>query len=229
MENPRAYEQLVKRVEELEKQLKERPDKEEMMRDLRKDLLNYNDKMRSEGDITLKKNFIIRNRKGEIPGSENDNDNTLSMYFNDVKMGRINHIFLGDNSVKGDFRNNALLGRVVHREDAPNILNNGGIQFQLIRDEDLDNRAKIKNEDSLIPQITLHASEAYGLSKGEAVVLWGTGVGGAVQLGQIYGGSYRAIAINNDGIFIYNIPTSDPGVAGQIWRDSNKFLKISTG
>lgn len=226
MENPRAYEQLVKRVEELEKQIKERPNKDDVMRDLRKDLLNYDDKIRSQGDITLKRNFIIRNRKGMVPGQEHPMDNSVVMYFNEELPARFNHIFLGDNSVKGDFRNNCLASRVVYKEGAPDVFNNGAVQFMLIRKEDLKPDGTIKNEG--IPQITIHPIEAYGLGlkDGEVVSLLGTGENGVAQIGYV-DSTAKYMQFSKSGIFFIGLPTSDPGVAGAVWNDTGT-LKISS-
>ena len=41
-------------------------------------------------------------------------------------------------------------------------------------------------------------------------------------------GSFGSLQINGAAIDFSNVPTSDPGIAGRVWRDGTD-LKISTG
>ena len=65
------YEELTKKVEELEKELKSRPTKEELLREIRKDLSVYDNDIKTEKSLVLKENAYIKNRKGIYDWTEN--------------------------------------------------------------------------------------------------------------------------------------------------------------
>ena len=55
-----------------------------------------------------------------------------------------------------------------------------------------------------------------------------TDVGGGVTGSSTSTGSFGSLQINGAAIDFSNVPTSDPGIAGRVWRDGTD-LKISTG
>ena len=107
-------EQLEQKVAQLERKLEQMSSKEEIIRDMENRLGVYDDTIRSDnGKIVLKKNFIIENRRGvdspNDPGTISPKtDNTVTMFFNDKLPGRINGIYIGDASAKGNFNNSTV-------------------------------------------------------------------------------------------------------------------------
>ena len=135
-------EQLEQKIAQLERKLEQMSSKEEIIRDMENRLGVYDDTIRSDnGELILKKNFVINSRKGKIVGSRNPGvdpktDNVVTFSFNDRQSGRLNHIFLGDASAEAGFRNSVLSGTAVVAEDVDKrITNNGKIQFSLYRED----------------------------------------------------------------------------------------------
>jgi len=85
------YEELTKKVEELEKELKSRPTKEELLREIRKDLSVYDNDIKTEKSLVLKQNAYIKNRKGIYDWVEN----VLAMNFNNTRIDKQNQIIIG--------------------------------------------------------------------------------------------------------------------------------------
>ena len=90
-QNKKSYEELVKRVEQLEKKLEQRPTVEGTYRNLRKDLTSYDDFVKTEKDIVFKKNAYIKNRRGVYDWAEN----VLALGFNETKPDKLNQIQIG--------------------------------------------------------------------------------------------------------------------------------------
>ena len=138
--------QLEKEVRELKRKLDQRPDKQEIVQEVKRQLSAYEDEIRSDkGKIKMKKNFVMENRKGKLAEEEGGDpkiDNVMQMYFND-KDARLNHIFIGSASKEG-YRNTSVIGNsVVHKTDlGDGIPNNGTIQFGIYYDDELDDRQR---------------------------------------------------------------------------------------
>lgn len=111
-----TYEQLVKKVEELEKQLKEKTTKEEVYRDLRKNLGSYDDRFKTEKTITLKNNAYVKNRKGIFDWT----GNVLALGFNNTDPSKLNQIQIGldrDENTRESIRETSTLFLVAKRND----------------------------------------------------------------------------------------------------------------
>lgn len=235
-ENLNKLEKLERKVEELERKLQEKANKEETIREMEARLAGYQDVLRTEKDIILKKNFVVENRKAQKTGINEiildpDVDNVVLQYFNHRKPRGLNHIFLGTASREGKNFNNTFQAVAIKNDDAPNIPNNGTIQFILLRDDYLKKDGTMDTTKSF-PQIFIAPTEHYGFpDKGEIVGVSGSGVGGFAQLTYMESPTktetLKGVIIDKDGIKLSTLPTSDPGITGVIWRDGNT-LKIST-
>ena len=169
MEEGNKLEKLERKVEELERKLQEKTSLEDTVREMEKRLMLYEDKIRSDkGEIVLKKNFVIKNRKGAAIDKgagiiDPNRDNTVTMFFNDKREGRINNLFIGSNSALGDFNSQTISIEVIKKDDIGSVNvpvtpaqkeffnydsntiktenpNNGRIQAILYREKDLDER-----------------------------------------------------------------------------------------
>ena len=200
---------LEQRIAELERKIEQMSSKEEIIRDMENRLGVYDDTIRSDkGDIVLKKNFVIRNRRGIkdpklSPGVDPKKDNVVSFAFNEREDGRLNHIFLGDASLEGDFRNSVLSGTVVVADDIDKtIANNGRIQFRLLRED------KVGNDGLPIPQtfpnisVFTRESETKDISKpGDNVNLIASREYGEVNLFYVSDNwDYHRLSVGKDGV-----------------------------
>jgi len=91
IKNEKSYEELVKRVEELEAKVKKTPTTEETYRETRKTLGSYDDRIKTEKEIILKNNAYIKNRKGIFDWAEN----VLAITFNNTNPQKLNQIQIG--------------------------------------------------------------------------------------------------------------------------------------
>ncbi len=228
-------EKLERKIKELEKKIENQPKQEERIKEVQSRLAGYQDVIRSDkGEIYLKKNLVIQNRKGDIPRHEGKNDNSFAIYFNDQDKDRLNHIFLGTNSVKGFNNNSVIQGIVRKRDDAPNIPNNGSVQFVLFREKDITSEGTLVS--TKVPQISLQPLEILNLSAYPDLDNTGDYVSLYSENGMIgFGRGFNFIYLNNNGLQFKNLiskksflPTSNPGVEGVVWND-NGTLKISSG
>lgn len=198
-------EQLEQKVQDLERKLEEKTSLEDAVREMEKRLNVYEEKIRSDkGEINLKKNFVIKNRKGKIPGRSDNEDNVITMYFNDIKTGDLNHIYMGTAAADGYFNNSVFSGFVTRKENAPNILNNGTIQFSLIRDEDIDSEGRLKPTLRTEPNISIYAQEIDGTSaEGDSINIVSRREGGRAYLYHINEttGDYNRIVVDRDGFW----------------------------
>ena len=244
--------ELEKKVELLEQKLNEKVSGREMFNKVEGRFETYGEPIRSEkGEMALRKNLVIKNRKGKVSGYESGiNDSIFSIYFNNKEESRFNHIFLGTNSAEGDNRCAMLQGITIHDKDAPNIQNNGAIQFALVDKDKLDEKGGIK--DNSLAQLAIQKSTIWdrNVEDGELVAITGTGKGGAVYLQYIYYDEdekdYKgnALVLDKNGIitdanfqmfrslfvdgavFLRGLPTTQPETSGQLWN-SNGTIKIS--
>jgi hypothetical protein len=68
---------------------------------------------------------------------------------------------------------------------------------------------------------------ALGTSYGARAEVTGEGENGGVQLSYYDDdGSILAFVLDKDGIQIYGLPTSDPGIGNKLWNDGG-FIKIT--
>ncbi len=234
--NENKLEKLERKVEELERQLKDKTSKDEATREVQARLGGYQDHVRSDrGEIRLKKNFGIKNRRGAIPGQDSDViDNVITLAFDEQKQGRLNHIFLGTESVQGNINCSVLQGVVVRKNDAPNIPNNGIVQFVLVNEDDLTSDGIVDTSKQL-PQFQLLSKKLDGEElNGEAITMIGTGEDGDANLYYIKDmnaamtGNWKRLWLNKNGLNIQGLPTSDPEIANVVWNDEGT-LKISSG
>lgn len=151
---------LEEDVRKMEREVEKLPHREELIDDVIRRLRAYEDGIRTDkGRITMKKNFIIENRKGikdpdASPGVDPQKDNVVQMYFNEKRDGRLNHIFIGDASMEGFFNTSVISGRVVQKDDVDlDIANNGTIQLILYKDRKKDDGDD--NYTDLVPSSSL--------------------------------------------------------------------------
>ena len=231
IETKNKLEQLEKKVEEMERQLKQKTTLENTVKEMEKRLMIYEDKIRSDkGEVTLKKNFVIKNRKGKVPGRDDDNvDNTVIMYFNGRRTGDLNSIILGSASA-GGFHNNSLVSlEVAQKNDVEPSANNGKIQMFLVR-EDQDRDTTLSNLviGDLRGQNTTDDPNSIPDEDGVFAYLTGTDDGTAAIANYNYStGDFNYVEVTKDNILIQGIPESDPEVDGAIYND-NGTLKISS-
>ncbi len=259
--NENKLEKLEKKVQELERKLQEKTSKDEATREMQARLAGYQDMVRSDkGDITLKKNFVIKSRKGKrdpekSPGIDPQRDNVATFSFNDRESGRLNHIFIGDASLEGGFRNSVLGGTAIVAEDVDKrIPNNGKIQFKLAREDDLDKDGVMKAGTlNNIDIFTREGATGDTSIPGDMVSIIALREGGEVNLYYLADDwHYHRLAVGKNGVGIgqgnglvdggigpvnkvlttkidlADLPTTDPSEAGAIWNDSGT-LKISLG
>ncbi len=250
IEHGSKIEQLERKITELERKVAELPKKDEIIGDLETRLANYETDLRSDkGEIILRKNLSIKNRRAmeseHLSGIVNPaTDNAFSISFNKKMEGRLNHIFLGYDSLGGNYNNSVLSGAVVAKDGVPDITfqgqkmpnpNNGTIQFKVYNEENMKNgRPDASSNDGGQPNIVVSSRKNFIGQQGvDGVVsqLIGTGLNPYVSIGTYVGNSQSAstfVACDKDNVLISGIPTSDPEVANALWRDEND-LKISTG
>jgi len=232
IETKNKLEKLEQKVEEMERQLKQKTTLENTVKEMEKRLMIYEDKIRSDkGEVTLKKNFVIKNRKGKIPGrSGKIEDNTVLMYFNERRTGDLNSIIFGSASA-GGFNNNSLLSfEAMQKDDVDLSANNGKIQMFLTRgDEKTTDVVTHLAIGDVRGQNTTSNPNLIPDEDGVFAQLVGTDDGTATIAHYNYStGKETYIKATKDGIEIPDIPTSDPAVEGIIYSDSGT-LKISSG
>ncbi len=244
-------EQLERKVHELERKLEEKPDKDEATRDIEDRLSGYQESVRSDrGDLKLKKNFVIENRKAIETTSIDGKllpevDNSATLYFNDAKKSRLNHMFLGYASAKGFYNTAFLSGAAVSKEGIGDIRfegdvlenpHNGVIQFKVYHEKHLGGNGmpRPNSPDGSQPNIIIAKRGLFMGQKGiEGVVaqIQGTGENPYASMGAFVGASKTPatfVSCDKDNVYIAGIPAADPGVEGAIWRDGTT-LKISLG
>ena len=92
IETKNKLEQLEKKVEEMERQLKQKTTLENTVKEMEKRLMIYEDKIRSDrGEVVLKKNAKIRSRRGIYKWAEN----VLSLSFFNTNPDKLNQIQIG--------------------------------------------------------------------------------------------------------------------------------------
>jgi len=250
MEEGNKLEKLERKVEELERKLQEKTSMEETVREMEKRLTLYEDKIMSDkGEITLKKNFVIKNRKAiEHTSAEGrinpETDNSALFYFNNYEKGRLNHIFFGSASAEGLLNTSLLSTSLVIKDDIKKIKingdiyenpSNGNFTVKLFHDKYLKKGMPgINSPDGNQPNIVIANRGLFeGQSGVEGVVaqLTGTGKNPYASIGTFVEDSTTPstfVACDKDNVYIAGIPASDPGVPGAIWRDGT-ILKISLG
>lgn len=213
-------EQLEKRINDLERKLEKMVSMEDVNRETEKRLNTYESNIRSDrGDVTLKKNFVIKNRKGiqdtqRSPGVEPEKDNVVTMYFNERNTGRLNHIFLGDSALSGgNYNNSVLSGTVVHKDDVISTNpNNGRVQFSLVREDYLKGDGTLKPGLTSVANFAIFAEEVGGEGKtGDSVGMYSRG---------------DSSASSGSGSYVYHINT-DTGDYNSIQVDKDGFWKES--
>ena len=240
IETKNKLEQLEKKVEEMERQLKQKTTLENTVKEMEKRLMIYEDKIRSDkGEVTLKKNFVIKNRKGDVSGGQNSG-NTSTMSFNERTKGTFNHIFIGNEGSRGSNRTNTIGLYAIKQDDLPNIMRNGTIQLMVCYTDDLDSKGVVSK--GFVNLFIVDIKSYYGQlvedglissapdDEGIAAQLNGRGKDGFAALAHYEdtGVLNTAISAYKDNIVIQGIPTSDPSVAGAIYNDAGT-LKISSG
>ncbi len=158
-EDKNKLEKLEDKVEQLERQLQEKTSKEEAIQEMEARLAGYQDILRSDqGGLILKKNFVVENRKGIrsklTQQLRPEVDNVAAFYFNDDIPSRLNHIFLGTASLQGKNTTSVIQGIAIKKEEAPEIVNNGSIQFVVATPDMLDSQGVIK--DTITPHIQVY-------------------------------------------------------------------------
>jgi hypothetical protein len=249
--NENKLEQLERKVQELERKLEQKTSKDDSVREVEARLAGYQDHVRSDkGEVILKKNFVIENRKAlkdtTIEGKISpDTDNSATLYFNNVDRSRLNHLFLGYASAKGNYNTSVLSGAVVNKENIPRVKidgenypnpNNGIIQFKVFHQKYFDSNGLpiYTSPDGGQPNIVVGERGLFAGQEGvEGVVsqVVGTGKNPYASIGTFVEDNTTPstfVACDKDNVYIYGIPTSDPGVAGAIWNSSGT-LKISSG
>ncbi len=249
--NENKLEQLERKVQELERKLKDRDGKRDTVREVEARFAGYQDVVRSDkGQIYLKKNFVIENRKAmEASDLEGriapDVDNSTTLHFNNSEVSRLNHLFLGYASAKGQYNTALLAGAATVKENIADVTskgetyknpNNGRIQLKVYHEKYFndDGRPEPTSPDGGQPNLTIANRELFTGQEGtEGVVaqLIGTGKNPYSSIGVFVEDSLNPstfLACDKDNVYIYGIPSSDPGVAGAIFRDGTA-LKISLG
>jgi len=183
--------------------------------------------------------FRMTNRPGQNLGADNDPLSTgfvkvfsmVESYFQkapSVEKG-INAFILGRRG-DGGMRNASLIELTArHVVEISNDLgqNNGAIKLRITRED----------EDPATDNTGVTVADAGTLGKdleGNVVRVAGDGESGGVTIAWLSSkdqspsaAPYR-IQIRSDGIFMFGLPTADPGVAGAVYR-SGVNLRISTG
>ncbi len=231
--NENKLEQLERKVQELERKLEQKTSKDDSVREIEARLAGYQDHVRSDkGEIRLKKNFKIENRRGEVPGQTSPIDNAVTFSFDSQKKGRLNHIFIGTESIKGNNHCSVIQGVVVNKNDAPNIGNNGRIEFGLYNEEDFNNDGVLIPEKGA-PQFQILSLKSFGLI-GRGASLSGFSENGFASLvhadtsEDMFNNNNKYLSVTKDGVVIKGLPTSDPEVENAVWNDGGT-LKISSG
>ena len=154
-DNKNKLEKLERKVRELEREIEKLPDKDEVISDIKNRLMGYEDGIRTdEGSLTMKKNFILENRKAirdrdDEGGIDPQKDNVVPMYFNEKRDGRLNHIFIGDASVEGFFNTSVFSASATQKEDVDlDNLNNGTLQLLLMKERDNEGDVSYKSKPS---------------------------------------------------------------------------------
>ena len=243
-------EQLEQKVAQLERKLEQMSSKEEIIRDIENRLTVYDDTIRSDkGEVMLKKNLVMENRKAidvqSIDGIlDPATDNTFTLYFNDSQGGRLNHMFLGTASAKGFYNTSLISSEAVIKENIPDVNylgenytnpHNGMIRWKLYNQKYFKNgMPDVESPDGEQPNLIVANRELFDGQKGiEGVVsqLVGTGKNPYASIGvsvEDSGTFATFVACDKNYIYLEGVPTSNPDVAGAIWRDGTT-LKISTG
>jgi len=175
------YEELTKKVEELEKELKSRPTKEELLREIRKDLSVYDNDIKTEKSLVLKENAYIKNRKGIYDWTEN----VLVMNFNNTRIDKQNQIIIGSDKDEN--------GNTISETNAVFISARGDFNFKE-RWADIGNGAVVINSynaDNDFGEIQISNRKAVvGDKEGIVAGLGGGGENGLAGIGNIveYGG-----------------------------------------
>lgn len=212
--NENKLQQLERKVEELERKLNEKASKDETIREVEARLAGYQDIVRTEDTVSLKKNFVIKNRKGKIPGAQYERDNSAAFFFNQDIPNRLNHIFMGNNSVDGEFNSSLFQATAVRKDEVANIVNNGSVQLAIIRQEDLTDDGNLVPGTS--PQIQIIPTETVVSSLGGKTVLISAVGDGYTRVGHTGGGT--GFIITSTGIL----------QAGSIVPSSNNSFDIGS-
>ncbi len=146
-------EKLERQIEELKEELKNRPTKDETIRDMEDRLTVYDDTIRSDkGEIILKKNFIIKNRRSALE----DDDNVATFNFNRKLPGETNYIYFGS-EVFGPVEDrerviNASYIDIAAKKDDNNptreVVANGTILANVVHDDDKVSGLEIVDQQS---------------------------------------------------------------------------------
>lgn len=123
--NDNKLEKLEKKVQDLERKLEEKTSKQEATREMEARLAGYQDFVRSDkGEIMLKKNAYIKNRRGIFDWAEN----VLALGFNNTDRGRLNQIQIGiDRDNEGNFiKETNTISLVSKRNEEANIKDGDG-------------------------------------------------------------------------------------------------------
>jgi len=248
--NKNKLEKLEQKVQQLEKKLESYSKKDDLIRTLETRLNNYESEIMSDkGEVKLKKNFVVKNRKAiehtSLEGRINpDTDNSALFYFNNNEKGRLNHIFLGSASAEGFLNTSLLSTSLVIKDDIKKIKingdmhenpSNGNFSVKLFHEKYLKKgMPDINSPDGGQPNIIVANRGTFeGQSGVEGVIaqLTGTGKNPYASIGTFVEDSITPstfVACDKDNVYITGIPESDPGVPGAIWRDGTT-LKISLG
>jgi hypothetical protein len=223
---------LEDKVKDLERKLEEKTSKKEMNLETQARLGSYQDNIRSEqGKIFLKKNFEIKNRKAIAgpnfyEGLNPTVDNVVTLSFNNQEEGRLNHIFIGTESRAGNNNCSVISGVARHRKNAPAIPNNGRIEFSIITDEDIDSSG-VKKDDVASNIMIFPMEQVVEGLEGISILLIARGNNSYSGLVHQLGSEEKYFLVNKDNFLLSSLPTSDPNIAGAIWR-SGTTLKISS-
>lgn len=240
IEEKNRLQQLEDRVKTLEAELKNKTSKDDANREFQARMSSYQDDIRSEqGKVVLKKNFQIRNRgaltrPNDYKGLNPTVDNVITMSFNDIKESRLNHIFLGHESRAGNYNCSVIGATAIHKKDVPLqengliIPNNGRIDLNVIDEDYLDSDGV--NTSQITPNIAIYPTgQVIPGGKGIRTQMFGNGEDGGTVIGHFTdAGNLKFIFVSKNNIYISDLPTSDPGEEGALWKDGTT-LKISNG
>lgn len=202
-------ERLQTVVEDLQRKVDKLEEKNKELKDIQEMFENYNDNIRTDKAIAIKKNFVLKNRKGikdedASPGIDEKKDNVVQLYFNDKKDGRLNHIFLGSASLEGFYNTSVISLEAIKKDDIKEgNRNNGNIQIAVLRED--DNGEPIKDREPNLSIVARENIPGESDNKGIASQLNGTGENPYVALNAWVDGEDQArtyLACTKDEVYV---------------------------
>ncbi len=245
MNSTNNYENLIKRIEELEKQIQGKVGKDESHLDTRRDLSSYNDRIKTNKEIIIKENAYIKNRKGIFSWAEN----VLALGFNKTDTNRLNQIQIGidrDENTQETIKETntvfisatenptAVLDDTTIKDESVDLVkaSNGAIIIQSQRGNEEYGGIQIGEREKLITD-----------KEGTAAMLFGSKTNGLAGIGNVieYNGQEligicfhtEQDSISTGGVyqqklmqFVDILPSSDGGIVPALGRKSYHYKEL---